>query len=121
MKPSFAAGRNLALKIPPHAYDETVRFYRDVLGLPALQNHPPHVGFEFGGKQLWLDRVPGLSRSELWLEILADDVDAAAEYLRGHGVVRCDEIEPLPEGHRGFWIMDPASVVVHLGERGDAW
>jgi len=27
--------------------------------------------------------------------------------------VRCNEIEPLPEGFRGFWIADPAGIV-HL-------
>jgi hypothetical protein len=29
------------------------------------------------------------------------------------GVVRCDRVEPLPEGFEGFWIASPASIV-HL-------
>ena len=121
MNPRFAAGRNIAMKVPPHAYESTLRFYRDVLGLELLKNHLPHVGFEFGGKQLWVDRVPGLSQAEVWLEIVTDDVRAAAAYFEEAGVVRCDEIEPLPEGHEGFWIMDPASVVLHLGSRKGEW
>ncbi len=29
----FAGGRNIAIKLPPHEFDSTLRFYRDVLGL----------------------------------------------------------------------------------------
>ena len=121
MKPEFAAGRNIAMKVPPHAYDATVRFYGDVLGLEPLRNHLPHVVFEFGGKQLWIDRVAGLSHAEVWLEIVTNDIAAAAAHFERAGVVRCDEIEPLPQGHQGFWIMDPASTVLHLGARSGEW
>jgi len=121
MKPKFTPGRNIAVKVPPHAYDATVRFYRDVLGLRQLENHLPSIGFEFGDKQLWIDNVPTLSQSEIWLEILADDVSAAAAYLAKEGIVRCDAIEPLPPRHNGFWIMDPSSVVIHLGAASDEW
>ena len=53
MNSRFAGGRNIALKVPPHQYDATVQFYRDVLGLKVLENHLPAVGFEFGSNQLW--------------------------------------------------------------------
>ncbi len=109
------------MKVPPHVYQETVRFYRDVLGLKLLTNHLPNVGFEFGGKQLWIDEVAGLSQAEVWLEILTDDVPGAAAHFEREGVVRCDSIEPLPEGHAGFWIMDPASIVLHLGGSQGEW
>ena len=33
MTPKLAGGRNIALKVPPHLYDATVQFYRDVVGL----------------------------------------------------------------------------------------
>ncbi|MCU0633773.1 MAG: hypothetical protein MUE41_02770 [Gemmatimonadaceae bacterium] len=121
MRPQFSAGRNIALKVPPHAYDATLRFYRDVLGLAPLTTHPPHVGFDFGGKQLWIDRVATLSQAEVWLEIVTEDVAAAAAYLRDAGITRCDAIEPLPEGHQGFWIADPASIVLHLGAQAGEW
>jgi len=107
----FSGGRNIAMKVPPHQYEETVRFYRDVLGLRPLDNHPPAVGFEFGANQLWIDRVPGMSQAEIWLEIATPDTQAAAEHLRAAGAVRRDEIEPLPEGYAGFWISSPASII----------
>jgi len=111
MDPTFAAGRNIAMKVPPHLFEATVSFYRDVIGLTPLDNHPPEVGFAFGANQLWIDRVPGLSQAEVWLELVADDVPAAAAHLAAAGVVRCDEIEPLPDGFAGFWIANPAAIV----------
>lgn len=111
MSSRFAGGRNIALKVPSHQYDATVQFYRDVLGLKVLQNHPPAVGFEFGSNQLWIDRAGGISQAELWLEIVTEDVAAASAHFEAAGVVRCDEIEPLPEGFNGFWISNPASII----------
>jgi catechol 2,3-dioxygenase-like lactoylglutathione lyase family enzyme len=121
MKPKFTGGRNLALKVPPHQYERTVHFYRDVLGLEPLEDHPPQVGFAFGANQLWIDRAPGMSQAELWLEVLTDDVPAAAAHFREAGIDRRDEIEPLPDGHEGFWICDPASMILHLGAERAAW
>jgi catechol 2,3-dioxygenase-like lactoylglutathione lyase family enzyme len=121
MKPKFTGGRNIAMKVPPHQYDATVRFYREVLGLKPLENHPPHVGFEFGANQLWIDRAPGMSQAELWLEVLADDVAQADVHLRAAGVDRRDEIEPLPESHVGFWITDPASIILHVAAEEEGW
>lgn len=109
----FSGGRNIAMKVPPHQHDETVRFYRDVLGLKQIDSLKPDIVFEFGANRLWIDRVPGVSQAELWLEIETDDVNAAPAHLKRNGVVRCDEIEPLPEGSSGFWISSPASII-HL-------
>ncbi|MGE3961241.1 MAG: VOC family protein [Dehalococcoidia bacterium] len=101
------------MKVPPHQYDATVAFYRDILGFPLLEEFAPSVVVEFGPNRLWIDRVPTASQAELWLEVVTDDVDAAARRFTAAGVTRCDEIEPLREGFAGFWIASPASVV-HL-------
>jgi hypothetical protein len=113
VRTKFAPGRNIAMKVPPHQYDATVAFYREVLGLQAITSHAPAVGFAFGGKNLWIDRVPGISQAEIWLEIVTDDIAAASEHFKAAGVARCDEIEALPEGFQAFWISSPASVI-HL-------
>ena len=112
-KVKFSAGRNIAMKLPPHVYEATIKFYREVLGLREITKHAPSVGFEFGASNLWLDRVPGISQAETWLEVVADDIAAASRHFEAAGVVRCDEIEPLPEGFQGFWISSPASII-HL-------
>lgn len=89
---AFAGGPNLAMKVPPHQWETTVAFYRDVLGLEALEpftGEPASVGFVFGASRLWIDRVAGMSQAEMWLEVTADDPEAAAEHLAAAGVVRC--------------------------------
>lgn|SRR5690554_6208426 len=111
--PSYRGGRNIALKVPPHLYDETVRFYRDVLNLPAVEDRKPSVVFEFGANQLWIDCMPGLSQAETWLEVVTNDADAAAKHLKSNDIVRRDEIEPLPEGFQAFWVSSPAQII-HL-------
>lgn len=116
MRPTFAGGRNIAMKVPPHQHAATVAFYRDVVGLRQLDGES--VSFEFGGNRLWIDCVPGMSQAELWLELVQDDIGAAAEHLTAAGVVRCDDIEPLPQGFKGFWIANPASIV-HLVSTSD--
>ncbi|MGH9197067.1 MAG: hypothetical protein ACRD1T_15175 [Acidimicrobiia bacterium] len=117
----FSGGRNIAMKVPPHLYETTVRFYRDVLGLKEITKHAPSVGFEFGANNLWIDRVPALSQAEIWLEVVTDDTAVAAEQLNAAGVVRCDEIEPLPEGLKAFWISSPASIVHLVCSDAEAW
>lgn len=115
-KPIYAGGRNIAMKVPPHLWQDTVQFYRDVLGLPVLEHEettPPSIVFEFGANQLWIDRVDSLSQAELWLEVTTLDAQAAAEHLADAGIIRRDEIEPLPDELEGFWIQNPASII-HL-------
>ena len=111
MNTGFAGGRNIAMKVPPHQFENTVRFYRDVLGMKMIEKKTPC--FAFGPNQLWIDRVEGISQAEIWLQVVADDVPAAASHLEEANVVRCDEIEALPEGFNGFWISSPASII-HL-------
>lgn len=118
----FAGGSNIAMKVPPHLWEETVRFYRDVLGLREIDNPfesgPPSVGFEFGANRLWIDRVVGASQAEMWLQLTTRDTALAAQHLAVAGVVRCDEIEPMPEGASAFWISSPSSIV-HLVSQPD--
>jgi len=112
----FNGGRNIALKTPSHLYQATVDFYRDIVGLESIEKHEPHVVFEFGSNQLWIDDAPHLSQSEIWLELKTSDVSAAAEKLKAPGVIRRDEIEKLPEGFKGFWISSPSSIIHIVSE-----
>lgn len=108
------AGTNIAVKVPPHRHAATVAFWRDVVGLPVEVEDGTSVAFTFGEARLWIDRVPTASHAEVWLELVADDLDAAAARLERGGAVRCDAIEPLPPGLDAAWIADPAGVVVLL-------
>lgn len=115
MAVTFKAGRNIAMKIPAHEYPATVRFYREVIGLKELTPDEAEATprFEFGGKVLWLDCMPGLSQAETWLEIQASDIELAASFLAAQGCHRRDEIEPLPDGIQAFWIASPSNII-HL-------
>lgn len=59
-----------------------------------------------------------MSQAELWLELAASDIPEAAKHLAESGVVRCDQIEPLPEGYEGFWISSPASIIHMVAKPG---
>jgi predicted enzyme related to lactoylglutathione lyase len=119
MSVEFEPGKNIAMKIPAHEYDSTVRFYREVLRFKEITgngaNDTPR--FEFGDKVLWLDRMPGLSQSEIWLEIVASDINEASKYLAAQGCQRRDEIEPLPSGFNAFWVSSPSNII-HLVSSG---
>jgi catechol 2,3-dioxygenase-like lactoylglutathione lyase family enzyme len=117
MKPEFEPGRNIALKVPSHEYEKTLHFYEHILGLNRIPSYSPDqfetVTFEFGDKNLWIDKIAGLSQSEVWLEIETDNAEAAKHYLSEQGFVIRDEIEPLPEGLKGFWLSGPNNII-HL-------
>ena len=111
--PAFTGGRNVAIKVPEHAFEATVAFYRDTLGLTIVYDAVGTKAFEFGPLRLWIDRMPNLAQGEMWLELVAVDTESAAAHLAAHGVVRCDEVEKLPPDLDGFWILNPAGIV-HL-------
>jgi hypothetical protein len=113
-RPNYSGGKNIAIKVPPHEWLDTVAFYRDILGLPVINDQPsatPTVVFQFGSNRLWVDRVEALSQAEVWLEVSTSDVPAASEHLKQAGVVRRDEIEALD--FEAFWISSPAGII-HL-------
>lgn len=101
-------GRNIAIKVPLHRWDETIAFYRDKVGMKVRTELESSTGFEFGSMTLWIDRVPAQSQTDVWLELFTDDPGAALDRLGGP--LR-DELEPL-DGVEGHWTSDPAGVVL---------
>jgi len=77
MKPNFKPGKNIAIKVPFHHFEQTVSFYRDLLGLEQIHRTSPDaddsVTFRFGDKNLWIDRSATLSQAEIWLEVQTAD------------------------------------------------
>lgn len=111
----FEPGKNIAMKIPPHEYQDTLRFYRDVIRLKEIQpaDEEATPRFEFGDKVLWLDCATGISQAEIWLEIITNDLARAAGLLEQSACHRRDEIEALPDGFQAFWLSSPANII-HL-------
>ena len=101
-------GRNLAIKVPLHRWQETVAFYRDRVGLTVIDRNEVSVGFAFGQMTLWVDRVEHQSQVDVWLELFADDPSAALARMESP----CrDELEPLA-ADTGHWTSDPAGTVL---------
>jgi hypothetical protein len=118
MEQKFEGGINIAIKIPKSKYEETVRFYREILKLEVNEKpiDNPTVSrtheVKFGPNIVWLDCVDNYTHSETWLDLRTNNVDQATSYLRSHGVVPCDELEKIPETMH--WIQDPAGTVFIL-------
>ena len=109
------------MKVPPHQYDATVAFYRDVLGLDLIGGPEGNaVGFVFGSNNLWIDKVSSMSQAELWLEIVTDDTAEAAKMLAEANVARCDEIEDLG-CLDGYWISSPAAIIHLVDAKEGSW
>jgi hypothetical protein len=108
-------GRNIAIKVPQHRWEETVAFYRDRVGLEIVRAQDTSIAFRFGAMTLWIDRVPHQSQVDVWLELFSDNPGAALTKL---GSPQRDELEPL-DGVQGHWTSDPAGTVL-LVRRDDA-
>nr|CEL22935.1 hypothetical protein [Kibdelosporangium sp. MJ126-NF4] len=114
------------MKLPKAQYEQTVAFYRDVLGMDVMDESdvdvaagvPQSASVQFGPVKLWFDRVDNYSRAELWLELFTDDVDDATRHLAAHSVVPQDELESLPPGMTAHWITNPVGVphIVRLAD-----
>jgi hypothetical protein len=103
-------GRNIAIKVPLHRWNDMVAFYRERVGLTVRKERPDTIAFAFGEMTLWLDRVEKQSQADVWLELFCDNPDRALAHL---GSPKRDELEPL-DGVTGHWTSDPAGVVLLL-------
>jgi hypothetical protein len=92
--PDFAGEKNIAVEVPQ--------------GSPAFDLH---------GMRLWLDEVPGYSKSDIWLQVRTPDVERAMAHLASEGVPVRDELEPLGD-FPGHWISDPAGNILLVSKAG---
>lgn len=103
------------------AYDASVRFYEETLGLGRVDGWDRDEGrgvlLSAGGRAV-VEVIEGKaspSTSGVFLALEVDDADAWHRHLRAHGV----EIEVPPHnepwGHRAFTVRDPdgLSIVIY--------
>ncbi len=115
-KVKFSAGKNIAMKVPAHQFEQTVQFYRDIIGLRQIKENEPEVVFKFGDKNLWIDKANNLSQAEIWLEIECKNINEAKKYFKAKEITRRDEIEKLPRGLQAFWITNPCDIIHLISE-----
>ena len=106
-------GKNIAIKVPLHRWEETVAFYRDRVGLVVIRESASSIAFSFGEMTLWIDRVERQSQVDVWLELFTDDPTGALDALQSP---KRDELEPL-DGVAGHWTSDPAGTVLLLRKK----
>ena len=112
--PAFTGGRNVAIKVPEHAFEATVAFYRDTLALSdglrrrraPRRSSSGRSGCGSTACRIWRRARCG---SSWWPPTRR----RPRQHLAAAGVVRCDEVEKLPPDLDGFWILNPAGIV-HL-------
>ena len=94
MEAEITGGINIAMKVPPHQYEATIAFYRDVVGLPLAFEVP-----ERGAAFLWVGE-PGQAMLGLWslgsspiglalhiaFDVSLDDVLSTTTALKAQGV-----------------------------------
>ncbi|WP_130735464.1 VOC family protein [Flavobacterium sp. J27] len=121
----FNGGINIAIKIPKSKYEETVKFYREILKFEVTEKeiNNPTVSktheVKFGNNIIWLDCVDNYTHSETWLELKTPNVEKATEYLKSNGIETCDELEEIPK--ENHWIMDPAGTVFIVGKENSVY
>ena len=119
-KPQFRGGMNIAMKIPKHLYDQTIAFYRDILGFELTKEEsefiPESYSCQYGQIKLWFDRMDSYAQTDVWMDLETDDIAVAREYLKNHQVPFRNELEKLPADFKANWISNPAGLVMLVKE-----
>ncbi len=98
------------MKVPTFKWAETVRFYRDKVGLPQTHSSDESVAFAFGEMTLWIDCAHTQSQTDIWLELFTPTPNETLKHL---GSPDRGELEHIEDGN-GQWTSDPAGVVLLL-------
>jgi catechol 2,3-dioxygenase-like lactoylglutathione lyase family enzyme len=101
----------------PAAYDRSVAFYRDIVGLHVFREWASGTVFFLGGGFLELSRSAGRvtdDKLSLWLQVR--DVDAEFARLAGAGVDVVEAPVDEPWGLREARLRDPDGLLLVLVE-----
>ena len=102
----------------------TAHFYRDVLGLKLMPGHGHRIAFDLGGLALVIVEgqpakvEPGTGSFFPVLTFAVEDIEKAAEGLRGHGVELFGGIHEN-KGTRWVCFYDPGGNLVELAQFGE--
>jgi lactoylglutathione lyase len=103
----------------------SIRFYRDVLGLPFKFEDAGYAEFATPGTRLglyerrraeWMTGAPVAPGPAAELVFLVDDVDSRASLLAARGAAVISAPTDRPWGHRTLHLADPDGFVVELAQ-----
>src|SRR5688500_12056797 len=109
------------IRVLAESFDDTVAFYRDVLGIPIRADAGVYVAFDAGGFELGiygrsamadivpsLPRDPGAGSDGMLINLEVDDLDATLAGLRTRGVHFENDAHDQPNwGMRVIHLRDP--------------
>lgn len=111
--------------------ERSVRFYRDVLGLPLTEEQhgdtAPHWGCELGDVHFAVHPIedypedPATGPSPIKLAFMVFDLDRMTAWLGEHGIDLCYPPRSLGDASRMTAVRDPDGNLVELTELGPSW
>jgi lactoylglutathione lyase len=98
-------------------FEETKKLYREILGLPVLEENPNFVMFDTKSSRLAFHRLskgPKLDRPTVELHLEVNDVDEAYQSLRRSGIKFENKPANRPWGTRMASFRDPEGYEVEI-------
>jgi lactoylglutathione lyase len=123
MDPNPLAGADFGINLFVEHFDEAVRFYRDVLGLPVYRKTANLVGFRLAGETYLLIERDGYAaagekdrqQNPVVLRWDVPDRDATVTALEGRGARFVDRASRFPWGTIAV-LLDPDGNRIEIGE-----
>jgi catechol 2,3-dioxygenase-like lactoylglutathione lyase family enzyme len=98
-------------------FDETKKLYREILGMPVVEENPNFVMFDTKSSRLAFHRLakgPKLDRPTVELHLEVNDVDEVYNSLQRKGVKFDDQPANMPWGTRMASFRDPEGYQVEI-------
>jgi catechol 2,3-dioxygenase-like lactoylglutathione lyase family enzyme len=108
MTANFSASRDVIIRTPD--FDQAIKFYQHVLGLPVAYESPALYGFEAGSFRLYVERGSGHGPV---FEFLVDGVEEAKQTLLAAGCTVVEEDRSVPR----CYMRDPQGLVFNIAQR----
>ena len=119
------------IRVLARRFDETVAFYRDVMGIPIRADAGVYVAFDAGGFELGIYgrdmmadivdsivREPAANGDGLLINLEVDDLETAMTRLTEKGVTFETEAHAQPDwGMRVVHLRDPEGNLIEMYER----
>ena len=98
-------------------FEEVIRLYRDVLGLPVAEENPSFVMFDTRGSRLAFHKLAKgarLDRQTVEVHLEVHDVDVVYDSLRQKGVKFEEKPANMPWGNRVASFKDPEGYTIEI-------
>jgi catechol 2,3-dioxygenase-like lactoylglutathione lyase family enzyme len=98
-------------------FEDELRLYKDVLGLPVAEENPNFIMFDTAGSRLAFHKLPKghqLDRPTVEIHFEVNDVDTVYSSLQTRGIRFDEKPENKPWGTRAASFKDPEGFTVEI-------